>query len=91
VQIGVVDGDRFDLLAERACQIGGGHECAERLGTAVDADQDRVTLRLARLRDMLDDPDVAVGLAGDALAHRADHTVACATDPQRTDHDQVVL
>ena len=91
VEVRVVDGDRFDLLAERARQVDGGHERAERLRAAVDADQDRVALRLARLGDVLDDPDVAVGLAGDALAHRADDAVARAADPERADHDQVVL
>ena len=29
VQIRVVDGDHFDFLAERACQVGGGPERAE--------------------------------------------------------------
>ena len=72
-------------------QIDGGHERAEGLGAAVDADQDRVPLRLARLRDVLDDPDIAVGLAGDAFADRADHAVPRAPDPQGADHDQVVL
>ena len=91
VQIGIVDGDRLDLLAERARQVDGGHERAERLGAAVDADQDRVPLRLARLGDVLDHPDIAVGLAGDAFADRADHAVAGAPDPQGADHDQVVL
>ena len=91
VQIRVVDGDRFDLLAERARQVERGHQRAERLRAAVDADQDRVALRLARLGDVLDDPDIAVGLAGDALADRADDAVPRAPDPQRADHDQVVL
>ena len=91
VQVGVVDGDRFDLLAERARQVDGGHERAERLRAAVDADQDRVPLRLARLGDVLDHPDIAVGLAGDAFADRADHAVPGAPDPQGADHDQVVL
>ena len=91
VQVGVVDGDGLDLLAERARQVDGGHERAERLRAAVDADQDRVALRLARLGHVLDDPDIAVGLAGDALADRADHAVARAADPQGADHDQVVL
>ena len=91
VQVGVVDGDRLDLLAERARQVDGGHQRAERLRAAVDADQDRVPLRLARFRDVLDDPDVAVGLPGDALADRADHAVPRAADPQGADHDQVVL
>ena len=91
VQVGVVDGDRFDLLAERVRQVDGGHQRAERLRAAVDADQDRVPLRLARLRDVLDHPDIAVGLAGDALADRADHAVPRASDPQGADHDQVVL
>ena len=72
-------------------QVDGGHQRAERLRAAVDADQDRVALRLARLRDVLDDPDVAVGLARDALADRADHAVAHASDAERADHDQVVL
>ena len=74
-----------------AGQVDGGHERAERLGTAVDADQDRVPLRLARLGDVLDHPDIAVGLAGDAFADRADHAVAGAPDPQGADHDQIVL
>ena len=91
VQVGIVDGDRLDLLAERAGQVDGGHERAERLRTAVDADQDRVPLRLARLGHVLDHPDITVGLAGDAFADRADHAVAGAPDPQRADHDQVVL
>ena len=43
------------------------------------------------LRDVLDHPDIAVGLARDALADRADHAVPRASDPQRADHDQVVL
>ena len=90
VEIGIVDGDRFDLLAERARQVDGGHQRAERLGAAVDADEDRVPLRLARLRHVLDDPDVAIGLAGDAFADRADHAVPRAPDAQRADHDQVV-
>jgi hypothetical protein len=29
VQIGIVDGDRFDLLAERASQVESGHQRAE--------------------------------------------------------------
>ena len=91
VEIRVVHGDRFDLLAERACQVDGGHERTERLGAAVHADQDRVPLRLARLRDVLDDPDIAVGLAGDAFADRANHAVPRAPDPQGADHDEVVL
>ena len=91
VQVGIVDGDRFDLLAKCARQVDGGHERAERLGAAVDADKDRVTLRLARLRNVLDHPDVAVRLAGDAFADRADHTVPRAPDPQGADDDQIVL
>ena len=91
VEVGIVDGDRLDLLAERASQLDGGHERAERLRAAVDADQDRVALGLARLGDVLDHPDIAVGLAGDAFADRADHAVARAPDSQRADHDQVVL
>ena len=91
VQIGIVHGDRLDLLAERAGQVDCGHERAERLGTSVDADQDRVPLRLARLGNVLDHPDITVGLAGDAFADRADHAVAGAPDSQRADHDQIVL
>jgi hypothetical protein len=41
-------------------------------------------------RIVLDHPDIAVGLPGDALADRADHAVACAPDPQGADDDQVV-
>ena len=74
-----------------AGQVDGGHERAERLGTAVDADQDRVALGLARLGNVLDHPDITVGLAGDAFADRADHAVAGAPDPQGADHDQIVL
>ena len=91
VQIGIVHGDRLDLLAERAGQVDGGHERAERLGASVDADEDRVPLGLARLGHVLDHPDIAIGLAGDALADRADHAVAGAPDPQRADHDEIVL
>ena len=90
VQIGIVDRDRFDLLAERAGQVDGGHERAERLRAAVDADKNRVPFRLARLRDVLDDPDIAVRLPGDAFADRADHAVACAPDPQGADDDQIM-
>ena len=91
VQVGVVDRDGLDLLAERVRQLDGGHERAERLRAAVEPDEDRVPIRLARFGDVLDDPDIAVRLAGDALADRADHAVARAADPQRADHDQVVL
>ena len=90
VQVGIVHGDRLDLLAERAGQVDGGHERAERLGTSIDPDQDRVPLGLAWLGHVLHHPDVAVGLAGDALANGADHAVARAPDPQRADHDQIV-
>ena len=90
VEIGIVDGDRLDLLAERAGQFDGGHEGAERLGASVDADQDRVPLRLARLGNVLDHPDVTVALTGDAFADRADHAVAGAPEPQGADDDQVV-
>jgi hypothetical protein len=91
VEIGVVDGNRFDLLVERTGQLDGGHQRAERLRAAVDADQDRVAIRLAWLGHMFDHPDVAIRLAGDAFADRADHAVPRATDSQRTEHDQVVL
>ena len=91
VQVGIVDGDGLDLLAELAGQVDGGHERAERLGTAVDADQDRVPLGLIRLGHVLDHPDITVGLAGDPFADRADHAVAGPADAQRADHDQVVL
>ena len=90
VEVGIVHGDRLDLLAERAGQVDGGHERAERLGTAVDADQDRVPLRLACLGNVLHHPDVTVALAGDAFADRADHAVPGAPDPQGADHDQIV-
>jgi hypothetical protein len=39
---------------------------------------------------VLDDPDIAVGLAGDTFAHRADHAVLRTADPQGTDDDEVV-
>src|SRR5438874_7296332 len=91
VQVGIVHGDRLDLLAERTGQVDGGHERAERLRTSVDADQDRVPLGLARLGNMLDHPDITVALAGNAFADRADHAVPRATDSQGPDHDQVVL
>src|SRR5213075_1801921 len=69
VQVRIVDSDRFDLLAERAREVDGGHECAERLWTAIDANQDRVALSLARFGNVLDHPDVTVALAGDAFAN----------------------
>ena len=90
VEVGIVDGDRFDFLAEGAGEVDRGHERAEGLRAAVDADQDRVALRLARLGNVLDHPHVAIGLAGDALADRSDHAVPGATDAERADHDQVV-
>jgi hypothetical protein len=40
---------------------------------------------------VLDHPDVAVGLARHALADGSDHAVAGAADPERADHDQIVL
>jgi hypothetical protein len=91
VEVGIVDGDRLDLLAERARQVDGGHERPERLRAAVDADQDGVAFGLVRLGDVLDHPDVTVGPLGDALAHRAEHAVARSSDAERADHDQVVL
>ena len=90
VQIGIVHGDRLDLLAEGAGQIDGGHERAERLGASVDADQDRVPLGLVRLGYVLDHPDITIALAGDAFADRSDHAVPGAPDPQGADHDQIV-
>jgi hypothetical protein len=48
VEVRVVHGDGFDLLAERLRQVDGGHQRAERLRAAVDAHQDRVPLGLAR-------------------------------------------
>ena len=72
-------------------QFDRGHQCAERLRAAVDGDQDRVAVRLVRLGHVLDHPDVAVRLAGDALADRADDAVARAPDAERTDDDEVVL
>ena len=91
VEVGIVDGDRFDLLAERAGQIDGGHQRAERLRAAVHADQDRIPLRLGRFRHVLDDPDITIRLPGHAFADGADHAVPGAADAQGADDDQVVL
>ena len=90
VQVGVVDGDGFDFLAERLAQLDRRHQRAERLRAAVDPDEDRVALRLARFGHVLDHPDVAVALARHALADRADDAVAGAADPERADHHEVV-
>ena len=91
MEVRVVDGDHFDLLAERLRQVGGGPERAERLRAAVETDEDRVALGLVRLGDVFDHPDIAVGLTGDAFADRADHAVPRAPDTQGADHDQVVM
>src|SRR5262245_47746019 len=91
VEVGIVDGDGFDLLAELARQVERRHERAEGLGASVDADEDRVALGLARLGHVLDDPDVAIGPVGDTLADRADHAVAGPPDSESADHDEIVL
>ena len=48
VEVRVVDGDGLDLLAEALGELEGGHEGAERLRRAVDADEDGVALALRR-------------------------------------------
>ena len=40
---------------------------------------------------MLDDPEIAVGFAGDPFADRADDAIPRAPDPEGADHDQIVL
>ena len=90
VQIGVIHGDRFDLLAEGARQIDGGHERAKRLWASVDAHEDRVPFHVARVRHVLHHPDIAIALSGDAFTHGADHAVARAPHAERSDHDQIV-
>ena len=90
VQVGVVDGDRFDLLAEARASsiavISAPNDCG------LPSMPTRIVSRSASsgLGHVLDDPDVAVGLARDAFADRADHAVARAADAQRADHHQVV-
>ena len=70
--------------------------CAVGLGKAYSAKLVGCHVYAAKLHDyrfrhVLDDPDIAIGLPGNALAHRADDAVARAADPERADDDQVVL
>ena len=50
VEVGIVDADHLDLLAEALGELDAPSERAERLRAAVDADQDGVALGLVLLR-----------------------------------------
>ena len=63
----------------------------ERLRAAVDADEDRVPLRLAFLGQVLDDPGVLAARTGHALADRANLAVALAAEAQRPQDHQVTV
>ncbi len=91
VQVGVVDRDRLDLLAELLREADGGVERRERLRRAVDADQDGVARRFVGGRDVLHDPDVPIALAGDAVGDRPDDAVTHPPDAERADDHEIVV
>jgi hypothetical protein len=102
VQVRVVDRDGLDRLAQRLAQREGGLQPGERLGAAVDGHDDAAAGLVAYLspavpaqlrrdgRGILDDEHVGLDAADDALAHAAEHAVAHSSQPQGTDHDEVV-
>ena len=90
VEIGVVDGDGVDGPVERLAEGDPDLEPVERLGAAVQPDDDRALLRLERV-EVPDHQRVDRHLAHEPLGHGAELAVADGAEPEGAHDDEVVV
>ena len=88
MEIGIKGRDRLDRHVQCLAQGEAGHQSTERIGAAVDRDDD---LPAVHRLDVLDDQHVGVpNPPDDALGIAADHTVFDGADTQGAHDDQII-
>ena len=91
VEVGVVDGDGFDLLLKNTRQVDRGPQPGEGLGAAVDGDHDPVGGLVAKWMDVPHHEGVDADAADHAVGNASDHAVLDCAHAERPQHDQVVV